>query len=258
MAKPSFAIIGLYNSEYTAGLLSTLTDHDLRPEYVIIEDKSALNISNSKYAYSVKSKFSPTLDGKWDIHQCANSVIAFSLAQDIPYFAVEDQNSDFCASLLSSFPVDYLVISEGPIFKGKILYRPRIGVLNVHAAQLPKYRGNWTTFISAYNDDEPTVTAYIVTPWVDQGPIIATQAFKVPLNCTLGKLTSIATANCFSLLCRILSQDIPPKVRLQQIWEGNVYKGRKRQTGSLDPSFPDEFQKKLSQKLSTGWNTYVD
>ncbi|WP_368784345.1 formyltransferase family protein, partial [Acinetobacter baumannii] len=68
--------------------------------------------------------------------------------------------------------------------------------MNIHAAPLPKYRGNWTTRMALYNDDPPEVTAHVVTPWIDEGPIVGKLRYKICKGDTLEEIDRKAMHAC--------------------------------------------------------------
>lgn len=250
-----FAIIGINSSNYADKILERLLSFRLTPKYVIIEDHNTMGLAAS--AFYIDNRQLPKIPQdleKWGMSSTNKKSLALKCNQEtIPFFLVPDHNSRQTRSILSSHPIDILLITEGPIIRGPILYMPRYCVMNIHAAPLPQYRGNWTTRFALYHDEPPTVSAHVVTPWIDEGPIIKIMQYEIKQGDTLeeiDKKAQIASADlaAYSLLS-IVNEGFSPKI--QRVWEGKEYKGIFKD-GHLEPAMPLELQEELKERLHKG------
>lgn len=76
---------------------------------------------------------------------------------------------------------DLLVsVGSSKIFKRSTLELPRIGTINIHNAQIPKYRGHFGTFWEAYHRENwGYICIHEVVQKVDAGRIIALDRVKI-------------------------------------------------------------------------------
>jgi len=66
------------------------------------------------------------------------------------------------------------------IISKEILTIPKEGVLNLHPALLPKYRGRYSTVHAIYNGENKTgVTLHLMDSGIDSGPIISQISFPI-------------------------------------------------------------------------------
>lgn len=77
--------------------------------------------------------------------------------------------------VLSSYKADiFLSITGNQIFKGPLIDLPKLGILNLHTALLPKYRGLMPTFWVLKNGETETgVSVFWVDKGIDSGPIVS-------------------------------------------------------------------------------------
>lgn len=248
-----FALIGIQNSKYYRSLLDRLVKLHLYPYYVLIEDTDKTNLANS--AYFIDNNLFDTLScDNWNYDTSnPNCIISFCVKHKIPFFVIPEHCGRRTIKVLTSFGTDILLITEGPIIRGEILYRPRLCVMNIHAAPLPRYRGNWTTRLALYNDEPPTVTAHVVTPWIDEGAIIDKRSYIIEKSDTLDDVDKKAMAAAVELACDTLSKIEKSGfyARQQSIWEGKEYKGH-YENGILHPAMPFELQEELEKRFKNG------
>lgn len=76
--------------------------------------------------------------------------------------------------VLASYDADiFLSITGNQIFKRPLIDLPRLGILNLHTALLPKYRGLMPTFWVLKNREKETgVSVFWVDEGIDSGPIV--------------------------------------------------------------------------------------
>ncbi|MFC7058384.1 formyltransferase family protein [Halovenus salina] len=79
-----------------------------------------------------------------------------------------------------------LSVSAPQIFDEELLDAPNWGCINVHTADLPKYRGMLPTFWALYHDeDEIGVTVHTMEPEIDRGQIVRQDHFPITESTTL-------------------------------------------------------------------------
>ena len=250
-----FSLIGIDRSEYANTILNKLIYEDLKPKYILIEDTRPENLANSAY-YIDTNKFPevPIKRELWNFD--ANdelSLMACCVKQKIPFFSIMNHNCRYTIKVLQSYPVDILIITEGPIIRGPILYIPRYCVMNIHAAPLPQYRGNFTTRFALYNDEPPTVSAHVVTPWIDEGAIIGKLRFEAKKGDSLEDVDKKAFQASAELAVKVL-KDIRENgfhPRIQHKWEGQTYRGKKTKDG-LQPAMPPHIHNELRGRFERG------
>lgn len=76
--------------------------------------------------------------------------------------------------VLATYDADiFLSITGNQIFKRPLIDLPRLGILNLHTALLPKYRGLMPTFWVLKNREKETgVSVFWVDEGIDSGPIV--------------------------------------------------------------------------------------
>lgn len=99
------------------------------------------------------------------------------------------------------------------IFKLSHIANSRYGIINLHTAPLPKYRGSNTFFHAIANGEkEYQVTLHFVDEGIDSGPIIATRSMKIDVLDTGWSLYKKAQRHAFTLF----SQNIPSIIAAAQ------------------------------------------
>ena len=83
--------------------------------------------------------------------------------------------------IIQSFKPDLLVSLAGnEIFKQPLFESAKYGVINLHSALLPKYRGLMPSFwVMRHNEEKTGVSVFFVDEGIDSGPIIVQK--EVPL-----------------------------------------------------------------------------
>lgn len=250
-----FAIIGLDRSIYARTILEKMSHYNLRPKYVLIEDSNPISLASSS-ALIDTGRF-PTVQQSirdWGIDlDDPSSIKTYCYKNTIPFYTVQDQNSKDVCTILTTWGIDILLITEGPIIRGPILYLPRYCVMNIHAAPLPQYRGNWTTRLALYNDEPPFVSAHAVTPWIDAGPILKKMSYQIKLGDTLEDVDCKALQASAELavytIYDIIEKGFQPIP--QNIWDGREYKGSTRD-GITQPAMPLGLQEELRDRFRKG------
>ncbi len=111
-------------------------------------------------------------------------------AHDIPEHTPENANDPAFLDFLREQNVDLVVSIACPqIVKEELLECPPEGVINIHGALLPKYRGKLPSFWVLANGEEKTgVTVHYMNEDLDDGPIIVQKEVPIRPNDTLHSL----------------------------------------------------------------------
>ena len=90
-------------------------------------------------------------------------------------------NSKQSIKILSHFNADlYVSITGNEIFKKELINLPHYGIINLHTALLPKYRGLMPSFWVLKNSEEQTgVSVFFVDEGIDSGPIIVQKKLRL-------------------------------------------------------------------------------
>jgi methionyl-tRNA formyltransferase len=111
-------------------------------------------------------------------------------AHGIPEHTPEDVNAPAFLDELRAREVDLVVSIACPqIVRSELLECPPEGVINIHGALLPKYRGKLPSFWVLANGEERTgVTVHYMNESLDDGPIIVQKEVPIRPNDTLHSL----------------------------------------------------------------------
>ncbi len=155
---------------------------------------------------------------------------------------------------ISAFNPDlFISIRFGKIFKGEVLSIPPLGIINLHSAILPNYKGVMGTFRALLNGETKigTTTHYITDSGIDTGKIISINERPV----TPGKSVLWHIVNLYPQAIATL-QDIIDKIAQSQKIDATP-----QPLGGQYYSFPtmEDFDQ-LNNKgwLLYDWNEYSD
>ncbi|MFZ1808319.1 MAG: formyl transferase [Cyclobacteriaceae bacterium] len=116
---------------------------------------------------------------------------------------------DASLETISAFSPDlYISIRFGKIFKGKVLTIPPLGIINLHSAILPDYKGVLGTFRAILNGDKKigTTIHYIDDSSIDTGKIIRINEQVVfPGKSILWHIVNLYPQACHQL-CELIDQ----------------------------------------------------
>ena len=103
-------------------------------------------------------------------------------AHSIPVFQPESLKDTATYATLTEYSADlFIVVAYGKIIPKNILDLPKFKTLNVHPSLLPKLRGASPIRSAILEDMNPTgVSIMILTPGMDEGPILAQKEVLVP------------------------------------------------------------------------------
>jgi len=109
------------------------------------------------------------------------SVKSVAKISDIPLYTPENINAKNFLAILQRQEPDLIVsLSASQIFKRNLLNLPKYGVINVHGAPLPKYRGLMPSFWMLANDEkQAAVTVHFMDEKLDSGDIVKQRFFDI-------------------------------------------------------------------------------
>jgi len=136
-------------------------------------------------------------------------------AHDVPEHTPDSVNDSAFLDHLRAQKVDLVVSLACPqIVRSELLNTPLEGVLNVHGALLPKYRGRLPSFwVLANGEDTTGVTVHYMNEKLDDGPILVQRTVPIRLDDTMHSLvrrskTKYAPSALATAVERILEGDI--------------------------------------------------
>ncbi len=111
-------------------------------------------------------------------------------AHDIPEYTPENVNDPSFLRELDRRDVDLVISIACPqIVRTDLLAHPPEGVINIHGALLPKYRGKLPSFwVLAHGEDTTGVTVHYMNEELDDGPIIVQHEVPIEPDDTLHSL----------------------------------------------------------------------
>jgi len=133
-------------------------------------------------------------------------VKALAVALGLPVLQPEKLTRDRFESPLRSLNADIGVVAAyGKILPDWLLATPRLGLINVHASLLPKYRGASPVHRAVINGDAETgVTIMRVVKDLDAGPMLATVRVPIGPDDTTTTIESLLAIRGAELLVQTL------------------------------------------------------
>jgi len=147
----------------------------------------------------------------------APPVKEFALAEGIPVFQPERLRRLEAVEHVRAWTPDLIVVAAyGQILRPSILEIPRLGVLNVHASLLPRWRGAAPVQAALLAGDEITgVTIMKLDEGLDTGPLIAKREVPILPGETAGELETRLAEIGGQLLLDVLPDYIAGLLRPQ-------------------------------------------
>ena len=113
----------------------------------------------------------------------------------------------FHAALAVFAPDLGVVAAYGPIIPDAVLAIPRLGMINIHASLLPKYRGAAPIHRAVIDGElETGVTIMRVVTELDAGPMFATERRSIGANETTPEVERALAISGASLVLRVIEQ----------------------------------------------------
>lgn len=126
-------------------------------------------------------------------------------------------------------PVRLVSILSGRILPADFLAALGEPAYNIHPGP-PNYPGTCPEVFALYEGaDSYGVTAHVMAPQVDAGPIVAVDRFPIPPNCnrvTLGRLAWQASLGLLARLAPLLAREPGPLPAIAESWSGTRRSGR--------------------------------
>lgn len=112
-------------------------------------------------------------------------------SKKIPYFLVQETDSNAMLPVLEALDFDYVLVNGWPArISAEISALGRIAAMNCHSSLLPQYRGGNITYAPLINREKTSgLTVHVLTQQLDQGAIIAQKEFDLDANETTRTLT---------------------------------------------------------------------
>jgi methionyl-tRNA formyltransferase len=135
----------------------------------------------------------PERDGgskRGSTRQTGKGMAAIAAAAGLPVVQPESINTpDGLAAYRDLRPDLVVVAAYGQILSKDVIATPTVGIINVHASLLPKYRGAAPVAYAILNGEAQTgVTIIKVTPGLDSGDMILQEALDIRPDDTTGTL----------------------------------------------------------------------
>jgi methionyl-tRNA formyltransferase len=126
----------------------------------------------------------------------------------VPYAEVQDVNSEGFLEELRALDPDVAVSVSCPqIFKEPLIELPRQGILNIHGAILPQYRGVMPSFWMLANGEERAgVSIYFVNEQIDAGDLCGQRTFEILADETLDGFLRRSKRVSADLLLEVLEE----------------------------------------------------
>jgi len=136
------------------------------------------------------------------------SIASVGKHYDVPVHVVRDVNAPEFIEQLRSMEVDLILSVSCPqVFKAELISLPEKGCLNLHGADLPKYRGIMPSFWMLANDEKQAgVTIFFVSPDIDIGQTAGKRLFPIAPDDTLHSLIVRSKQHACDLALETLDQ----------------------------------------------------
>jgi methionyl-tRNA formyltransferase len=171
----------------------------------------------------------------------ANGIKEWALARDLPVHQPERLGEGEVELLRRSGGEFILVMAYGHILRKAVLELPRLGIWNLHASLLPKYRGASPIQAAlACGETETGVTLMRMVRRLDAGPMVDREAFPVERLETGATAEEKMAAACVPLLRRNLGALLRGEANATEQNENEASYCRKleKSDGAIDFSAP--------------------
>ncbi len=205
------------------------------------------------------------------------SLTELARQQGIPVLTPQKVNAPDVVGRVEAMKPDLIaVISYRQILRKRIISIPPLGIINLHGALLPKFRGaspiNW---VLIKGETQTGVTIHYIDEKVDHGEIIAQRPIPIALDDTAVTLFDKVTETGFDLFKDVIGYfergDVPTSPNRTE--EGSYFYRRKPEDGIIDWSqraediynmvralvypFPGAFTHVQGQKAIVWWGLPV-
>jgi methionyl-tRNA formyltransferase len=173
-----------------------------------------------------------------------SSLTSETIAQGGRFIAVEEINGEASCKALRELATDLTILAGTPIIRAPVLEVPRIGTLNAHQGELPRFRGMNVIEWSIFEGAAPTITIHFVDPGVDTGDIVAEERIPLQPGDTLAAVKQRAGEQQVEMLARVAAQALAGTLsrRPQRVQDGQQY-------FIMHPKLRTIAEKRLQQRL---------
>jgi len=99
---------------------------------------------------------------------------------NLPCFTTKNFNSPETVNLIRKLQPDLIISIAPQILKSEVIRIPRLGIINLHPALLPEYRGLGPYFWPLYNNEKKAgATVHFIDEGIDTGPILNKTEFPI-------------------------------------------------------------------------------
>ncbi|MBV7696549.1 methionyl-tRNA formyltransferase [Streptomyces sp. TRM70350] len=135
-------------------------------------------------------------------------LVAEARSRRIPVLRPTDVNSDESVQAIRELAADYfIVMNYQQILHEELIGVPAVAPINFHTSLLPKYAGLAPHFwMAKYGERDTGVTAHLISPRIDAGPVIAQRAITMTGDETALGIRRIHERACLRLLHELIPQ----------------------------------------------------
>ena len=160
---------------------------------------------------------------------------------------VRDENT--IQKIAALHPDIIFCIGSMQLIPKRVLAIPRLGVVNIHPAILPKYRGRYSTAHAIFNGEKETgATLHFMDAGIDSGPIIAQKIFPIRKEDTArvvyDKFTEVGT-KLFREFIESLMRGEKIKSIPQDESRASYYPKGLPNEGKMDPAWDETTKKRF-------------
>ena len=202
----SFGCIGINTTEHGCSILSALIERGLPPKFVLVAAETDEHLECSAPYFGRKDWLSANTAYELQKVVKQNTFAGLACAAGIPVLFVPGLSSDIAVKLARDAQVDIIFLAETPILRGDILAASKKGLINFHAAPLPRYRGANATLWAFYHDEPLEVWAHFVDAEVDAGDLICSFPLPVFRSDDIARLTTRSCQVSASLAVKLIHQ----------------------------------------------------
>jgi len=135
------------------------------------------------------------------------SIAALALREGMSLVATKSVNDpEFIRRVRISRPDVIVSVAAPEIFRDAILGSARLGCINVHSGQLPKYRGMMPTFWQMrFGERHATVTVHEMAATIDSGAVLGTAECPIREHDSLDRVINETKQQAARLTIRVLT-----------------------------------------------------
>ena len=176
--------------------------------------------------------------------QAGKGMKTIAAERGIPIIQPESINTpEGVAALQAMRPELMVVAAYGQILSNEVITTPTVGIINVHASLLPKYRGAAPVAYAILNGETTTgVTIIKVTPGLDSGDMILQESLDILPTDTTG-----------SLEARLADVGAKLAVEAVRLYRAGLVEGKKQ-----DPALVTKAPKIKKERGLIDWNQPAD